>query len=377
MEALSLHTEYIDEGEIELQARYDLQTQFSELVDGCMHTTFDLSFDGKDLYGPDGRGLDEVTKNGLEDAKDLAKKNPQMWFGIRRSSFEREERTELIKMAKGDGPNTMVVASDFPAELMNANQDVGGYNVTRKQCMLRVLTRLPSGEVRMHSQSLDGSNRQALEAIYERFGMNPDPGELLGQRINVDLEIEEQANLVGELTGIYDRSLSEQYGGEWYAGRRPADIRNTYDFVCLQEDIIETCIRLQRAGQLNDNIMYNAAATMQKRFESKNVSIVNEDIIKNHSKNSSRLYEELIMNGEQARLAGKTFNACGSTLSGDGFSTQDGFLDTGYGNKETKSDCTYISKECPMCGTKNVRTKETSTHIIGLCGCRVKKSKNI
>lgn len=40
---------------------------------------------------------------------------------------------------------------------------------------------------------------------------------------------------------------------------------------------------------------------------------------------------------------------------------------------EADEDCDFISKKCPLCGEKNVKTKVTKTHIIGACGCRKKK----
>lgn len=36
-------------------------------------------------------------------------------------------------------------------------------------------------------------------------------------------------------------------------------------------------------------------------------------------------------------------------------------------------DCEYISKECPVCHKKNVKTTVTKAQIIGACGCKVKK----
>lgn len=368
-------TEYIvTEEEKQLEARYDLQTQFSELIDGAMHTEFDLVFDGIDLYGPDGRGLGEVTRNGLKHAREAVKTNPNMWFDVRRSSLESEERLELIDMARGNGSNTMIVVSDFPEELNNAKEDVGGYNITRKQTMLRVLIRQEDGSIKMHSQTLDGSNRQALEGIYDYFGTQAEPGELLGQRIKVDLGTDVQSNIVGSLISIYDKSLNSQYGGEWYAGRRPADISNTYDFVCRQQDLIGTCIRLQQAGQLNSKIMYDVSATMQKRFENKQtVEIIREQ--KYSDSGSTRLFIEINQNGDIARQSGKMFSACGQTLRADNDVLESGFEDAGYGDDDSLKECTFTSKECPECHAKNVLTTVTATKISGSCGCskRIKK----
>lgn len=50
----------------------------------------------------------------------------------------------------------------------------------------------------------------------------------------------------------------------------------------------------------------------------------------------------------------------------------------GYGNsnkaaKESNDDCEFISKKCPICKAKNVKTKVTRTQISGSCGCKVKR----
>ena len=374
MEFQTAHIAPVETNELDNQRELDLCTQFSELVDGNMRTSFDLLFDGVDLYGPDGRGLDQVTKNGLSSARALAKEVPQLSFGIRRSSHELNERNDLIKVAQGNAPNTMIVPSDFPEELWSAEEDIAGYNVKRKQTMLRVLVRQPNGVIRMHSQSLDGSNRKALEAIYERFNLIPEPGELLGQRIQVNLNTEQQASIVDELTKTYDKSMSEQFGGEWYAGRRPADIRNTYDFVCKQTDLIDACIRSQRNGEMSDQFMYSVAATMERRFKEDKLNITSLiPGLKNVNKMS--ILQELEKNGQLARRAGMSFSACGGTLNPDGFNEELGFLNTGYGDKDDNENCTFISKQCPECGAKNVKTRSTATHISGACGCSVRKSK--
>src|SRR5665213_2620116 len=159
-EVLAIRPELVlnDREERERQQRYDLTTQFAELIDGSMTTEFELDFNGHDLIGEDGRGLEETTRIGLQEATAVVKANPNLWFEVRRRSFEREEFEELIKMASGEGPNTMVVVSDFPAELMDATEDVGGYNTRRQQTMMRLFFRRADGTMLMYSQSLDGSS---------------------------------------------------------------------------------------------------------------------------------------------------------------------------------------------------------------------------
>src|SRR5690606_34211814 len=120
-------------------------------------------------------------------------------YELRRRYIEKQEYLEMLEMMRGDRLNTMVVISDFPPELMNATKDVGGYNVTRKQTMLRVLTKNPDGSLSMYSQSLDGSDRRALESIYYELGYAPEQGELLGQRMHVNVSPDQQKVLIDRL----------------------------------------------------------------------------------------------------------------------------------------------------------------------------------
>lgn len=335
-----------------LKVRDDVVTLFSEMLDGNMRTKFDfeLSPDGQELRGRDGRGLAEIAQDSLDKAEEMAAHNPNLGWNLRRTRLEQAEIAETIAMANGEGPNTIIVPSDFVPELWNATEDFGGYNVTRKQTMLRILTRRPDGNiVDMTTQTLDGSNRQALEAIYAEFGIKPKPGELLGQRIRVDLTAEEQATLADRLTGVYDRSLAAQYDGEWYAGRRPADYRNTYDFVCGQAALVNRCVQLERRGQLTDKLMYDMAATMQRRFEEQKSEALRPDSVTSTTSPQDRvtyqvtydtvrfnsLDEEIMFTGQKARAEKKTFSGCGGTLkaAGDDDSTEARLRLAGYGGK--------------------------------------------
>lgn len=374
MESLAQNT-YIDHEQLErLKAQDDIVTQFSELVDGSMRTDFELSYAGGELYGRDGRAMGLVIEKALESAEELARKNPQLDFEVRRRTLESEEYNIMLAMARGEAPNTMIILSDFPEELVDSQVDLGGYNVTRKQTMKRLLLRLPNGNIKMFSQSLDGSDRQALESIYEAFDQEVEPGELLGQRIQVDLPAEEQDYLADRLTGIYDRSLSKQYGGEWYAGRRPVDYRNTFDFVRKQSDIIDACVQLQLENKLDSSLLYDMAATMQSRFTNEKFGVASL-MQRMVSVSPEMLYHEVQLAGNHARESGMTFSSCGSTLRPEGaeMGTDNDLEQAGYGNKSDSDDCEFISKKCPMCGARNVKTKVTKSHISGSCGCSKSK----
>ena len=283
-------------------------------------------------------------------------------------------------MAPGERPNTMIVVSDFPPELMDATEDVGGYNVTRKQTMLRVITRRTDGSFGMTSQSLDLSNRTALEEIYAHYNITPEPGELLGQRILVDIPAEEQPYVVDRLTGVYDRVLAEQYGGQWYAGRQDEQGRNTYDFARQQTDLIDYFVqkRLHSPGEA-ESVRYNLAAATVERYKRCGVGLLVaiESYIEQNTRHLGAVpmsAVELEMNyaGRQARVEGKTFSGCGASVNaGTELSTEDQLKEAGYGNK-ADSETTYKFDKKQFCVVCQRPPKEKAQpKMCGPCGiCR-------
>jgi hypothetical protein len=343
----------------------DTTTWLAETLDGSMRTSFEYRFDGQELYGEDGGALKPIFKDAINDAEQIAAQNPAMSFELRRRKIELEEYKDMVAMVKNEElPNTMVVVSDFPPELMDASEDVGGYNVTRKQTMLRVITRNDDGTIRMHSQSLDGSDRQALEAIYNDLGFKPEPGELLGQRMSLDLDSENQEFLADRLTGVYDRTLEAQDGQERYAGRTPADRTNTYNFVRQQPDLLEPFI------QANDeSLRYGLAAAMRARFE-KRYSQPGTD---NGQKDGATLLQadallEMQYAGAAAGEAGIVFSGCGASL-GSGTGQQLEAL--GYGNKYGSDQFGPLQFNCPK-GHSNVRPHGKLIDCCKTCGTDVK-----
>jgi hypothetical protein len=374
---------------VELRQYDDTTTWLAEVLNGSMRTPFEFTFDGNELYGHDGLPLTPVFENATHDAERLAKKNPRLSFELRRRQTEEEELQDMLAMARGEAPNTMVVISDFPAELMRETKDVGGYNVQRKQTMMRVISRRPDGKITMVSQSLEKSDRTALEAIYESLGFKAEEGELLPQRMHVDMAAEEQEFLVDALTGVYDRSLQGNYGGSWRAGWHMPDDRahlNTYDFVREQRDLLEAYFTLD-----NDNLdnMLGLAAAMKQRYEkqlNKKSIKSDETLVIDASWVPQVVLPPLLEMRQAARRAiakGETFSGCGISIGGSS-DTEEQLQEQGYGNKaDEDGDCEFVSKKCPECGTKNVKTTvRTLTrdgikkkHISGDCGCSIEVKK--
>ncbi len=345
----------------------DTTTWLAEALDGAMRTKFTYTFSGEDLYAQDGGALKPIFLNALMEAEQLAQTSPNTAFELRRRYHEMNEYEEMLAMARGELPNTMVVVSDFPAELMDSPIDVGGYNARRKQTMLRIITRDTEGQLEVTTQSLDGSDRVALEELYHELNVCPQETELLGQRMHLNLDEETQSVLTDHLTEVYDQSLAARYEGEWFAGRQSGTIRddNTYQFVLAQRDLLAAC-----TGGLQSHL-YELAAALQARYQG--------DIFSNHGlplpelTDVERALKEMSAAGRAAKLGGVTFSGCGMSLGGGGAdSLADQLEMQGYGNKIDDKEGGYSFNKymhCVVCQAPP--KKDESKKMCGPCGiCR-------
>ncbi|MBP9853055.1 MAG: hypothetical protein QG629_647 [Patescibacteria group bacterium] len=317
----------------------DTTTWFAEVLDGSMRTPFEYNFDGQELYADDGAALRPIFEDALQHAEQIITNEPVLSFEKRRRQHELDEYEDMIAMAKGSQPNTMVVVSDFPEELQHARADVGGYNTTRKQTMLRVIY-WQDGRMHMLSQSLDDSNRHALEALYSHMGANAEQGELLGQRIHANLDTEDQKYLIDRLTGVYDRDLEQQFGGVWHAGRKEAKL-DTFAFAKSQHDLVDRYIAAKQTGTLSNYEEVNILATLDARYaRAKQPEIVTgkEQLVCSAFRPPIPLAVELRAMGDAARATGKTFSGCGGTVRAGESSAESQMNELGYGNDAGESN---------------------------------------
>ena len=329
----------------ELASRDDTTTWLAEILDGSMHSEFSYQYDGSDLVARDGRPLEPIFVDAIKQAENEVISRPEKAFELRRRKVELKEYEEILAMAKSESPNTMVVVSDFPKELEYADKDLDGYNVTRKQAMLRVITREADGEIKMVSQSLDRSDRRGLEAIYRFLNFEPKAGELLGQRISLDIDQPFQTKLTDTLTTVYDNHMSDYYGGEWYAGRKSDDRRNTYAFAREQHDLIGAYM----VSTQDEKAKYNLAATIESRFKKQAWYDEKLPTIDCPSSYIS-VAVEMEIQGRRARAEGKTFSGCGSSIT---MSSEEEMSNLGYDEKsdKTKDDEPMKCVNCPECKT--------------------------
>lgn len=360
----------------ETRHRNDTVTWLAETLHGSMRTSFDYQFDGQELYAEDGGAMGEVFDSSISTAKQIVELNPNLLFELRRRLIEYDEYQDMIEMSKGELPNTMVVVSDFPEELMTASENVGGYNSGRKQTMLRVISRQANGDIRMVTQSLDGSDRQALEAIYDKLGVTAKPGELLEQRVKFELPDAWQSQLVENLRSTYDQSLTEQYAGNWYAGiKQDAESMsvNTAEFVKQQADLINWFVDEKLNNPMAaEKLRYGLAATITERFNKsfspESIAIVTA--VDYQLSINQYLKFEINTATQRAVQKGETFSGCGLKVSLENDATGQ-LKESGYGNK-TEADTKYNFNKKMYCVVCQAPPKKAeSKKPCGPCGiCR-------
>ena len=354
----------------------DTVTWLAEALHGSMRTSFDYQFDGQELYAEDGGAMGEVFDQSISSAVEIVKLNPNLFFELRRRIAEKGEYEDMIAMAKGKLLNTMVVVSDFPEELMTANENVGGYNSSRKQTMLRVISRQSNGDIRMVTQSLDGSNREALEAIYSKLGVEAKPGELLEQRINLELPEQWQGELINNLQNTHDQSLSDRFDGNWHAGIKQnsgSTIINTAEFVKRQTDLIEWFVKAKLQNPISsEKLRYGLAATIKERFEK---SFVPGHIATSNSATylsviETRMNLEINAATQRAVNRGDSFSGCGLKVETEnGLDSQ--LEEAGYGNKTDEDEYGSLRFKCPK-GHTNTRPRGRLIEKCQMCSVSVR-----
>lgn len=235
-----------------------------------------------------------------------------------------------------------------------------------------------NGLVTLESQTLDRSDPVAYEALRHAAAANP----------NISM---------GALVAAYDSALELQHGRPFYAGRTDAEKNdNAWHQILAQRDLVEHY--LQRTEQLAasslegneltaaaEKLTYQFWAAFKQRLHSNerpqaSMSTVGRSETPRHAAQYKLLEQELQAAFQTYVARGEVMVGCGGAISFENPSgderTPENTYDTifGKGTAQSNEDCEFISKECPNCHAKNVKTKVTSKEISGSCGCRVKRS---
>ena len=312
------HNEY-------LRYKNDIETFFGECLRGPMRTPLELFYNPldpeADIRSEADEPLGPIFDESIVDIEQKAAIDSRYGFDVRRRHVERGEYNDMITMMDDEDCNTIVVRSDFPEEVRQMGYSFGGYDIERQQAYLRVIVR-QNNRLLMYSQSLDGSDRDGLEAIGAYVGQGSLPGELLGQRIKLTLDEIEQDTLIDILTSVYDTTLQQKTGIKHYAGlpmyaKAPVD---TLAFAKQQADIVNYAVQLRQQGNLSSDKQYDLIALMHERYDLASHNQSPPYIEARNELGHSMLHAQLIDQqshdaGQRAQAQGKTWNACGLTMA--------------------------------------------------------------
>lgn len=229
-----------------------------------------------------------------------------------------------------------------------------------------------NGNVILESQTIDQSNDEALAAALD----SP----------NADMDT---------MVDAYDSVLERKHGERFYAGRRDAEIReNVWNTVRDQRDLVEYFVykleaiaRSPLRGQeletatkkhiygvwaafkkriSGDSQMYRPPRDMKAGFPAVHMALMDAEVMGAFNDFVSRGVAMVGCGGRIEMLQGLD-----DIMNAEAEDVFDGI----FGKKgSSNKDCDYISKQCPMCGTKKVRTIDkgiggSKRRISGSCGC--------
>lgn len=390
---MSEHVQHPAQYNETLRFKNDIETFFGECLRGPMRTPLELFYNPldpeADIRSEAGEPLGPIFDESIADIEQKAANDGRYGFDVRRRRIERGEYEDMITMMDDEDCNTIIVRSDFPEEVRQMGYSFGGYDIERQQAYIRVLIR-QNNRLCMYSQSLDGSDRDGLEAIGAYVGHSSQSGELLGQRIKLTLDEAEQDTLIDMLTDVYDTVLQQKTGIKHYAGLpiRATRLVDTLAFAKQQSDIVNYAVQLRSEGILSADKQYDLVALLYERYDSVSrgellpVFEARNDI--GHIMLQQQMIEQQSHDaGQRAQAQGKTWNACGMTMSiPQQAGIEDKLGEAGYGiGREKSSEDKYgpLEFQCQK-GHWNKRPRNKLIDNCKTCkiavGCGKKPTKN-
>lgn len=298
--------------------RVDAITFAAEALDSHLVKPLNYTYHDNELWSEQNGSLGNVFAGSIEYYRRKAEADPSLDFQYRRTLAEQKEYQHMLRMARGEAPNTFVAISPYPRELDGAVEDVEGYQSKRRLGFIRVITRNDDGSLQMLTHSFDQSDPQAIEAMYSLLGRSVDwSHDVLEQPVELQIDDSEARELlVDQLLHTYDHSLSQTQGGNWFAGRRPSQKPEAVAFIEQQSDLIDHHTnQLVRVGPKSDiakDLTYDFVSALRRRFEG------------NYAVGSS-VATEMSNAGSGARANGESVSGCGMTITTESQLRQNGY----------------------------------------------------
>lgn len=349
-----------------------------------------------------------------------------------RSKHDHENATVVNQMVRGKTSyNTRIVASPFPEEAAAQSGDAYwrgiGYVPHLRRGFIQVYHTTKDGNLLAGSLSFDGSNKEQLREVFAKYGVEIPESEVtdnwLKYAITDNLSEEYAKSLALEIANtaadpkykkntntvdvtdnhraIMDKVFNESYVqacesharqqqtsatrdlifrlanqagsfGDCYVkalyAMRDDEYRFTDDdMVILHELLVYSTIEMMRALHLDKK---HGQSTQVRWAGGINLAHL-------EAMNIEAFQKALSSFGAEGARSNRVYSACGLEIKLGKPGSEAGSADdpqSVFGGKDKDNsqleDCDFVSKECPKCHKKNVKTTVRKGRYFGACGCR-------
>jgi hypothetical protein len=345
----------------------------------------DLMVDENGKIRQHGQSMDSVQANSLRFAAS-SKQMRERTEAETRNAFRIEEKYHAGELES----NSFVVISRAADNMSDSAMEEAGFFTETMSCAIQV-TSVKNGRLVTESAFVAGvagpnedrHDKQTVTEMFERLGVDvhdKSAAEIIDTPIMVDNSLIPNGAI--DLVEMYDDCAGGMFFGE------NKDQQNYQDYlrVCRERELrfkpkVDEIVQrlLAEADTITDPVMATHRLHKISEEEMLAQAIGDEDIkpevfgqeAARHIIEARAAYQAGNVEGLQyywqRALATADSSSCPGAPGTSGESMRN------ESDSESSVDCEFVSKECPLCHAKNVKTRVTKTHIYGSCGCSKSK----
>lgn len=296
---------------------------------------------------------------------ELAELRPEVAWQAKRVHVENDH----IHFADNMPPGSLyVVISDCPEkELRQLGKNEFGYRLDRKMGFVQIFHASLDGKVTIYGHSFERNDPAGIQAMYGLFNKTYSESEwAISQPIyEEDAEAVDAEMLLERMIATYDNELTNQHGGEWFAGRDRMQMKEEGNsYVAKQRDLLDA--HLNRLAFVNpksekaNQLRYDFILAVRNRFENRAVV----------STQDSSASAEMSIAGDMGRTAGEGVDFCGVTISAASMAQIGNMEKIGF---QFNAKNEWKKGDCVACLTKNIQVGGCSVCV----GCEHASNKGV
>lgn len=284
---------------------------------------------------------------------------------------------------------SVVVVSLFPDDIETEDASRIGFFTDSMSASIQRTGLNKHGDLVVESAFVSGKSRSGkrhdkngVNGIVSALNIESFPKtstEILSEPILVPNEL--IRNGVVDIVGMYDRGVGEDI---FFGTTEPKkDYLNFRDACKLREAEYEPNVDmvfkdlLDLSGQIKTEAeacsLLNKLSAKYSLMQAVANNAIDASVFGQEAEADILKARIALANGDYTQMAILSRNALAkdksSSCPGGIEGSDDVALSDYYSSKNNDKDCEFVSKSCPMCGKKNVKTVVTSTHVKGACGC--------